>query len=184
MNDIYKTINNQLFKRYDDSYYISAYGDVYSCYKHEIMIPYITRDGYYRVDIHGKHMKVHKLVYLTWIGPIPTNMQINHIDDNKKNNHYLNLYAGTQKENIQDCIKNNHRVGNSHILILFDKEKNKTIKFYPAKNFYNYCKHNSANGSLDRTFKTDWFTKRYRIIKFESINKGVTTTSDEFNLVG
>ncbi len=47
----------------------------------------------------------------------------------KKNNHYLNLYAGTQKENIQDCIKNNHRVGNSHILILFDKEKIKLLNF-------------------------------------------------------
>jgi hypothetical protein len=48
-------------------------------------------------------MKVHKLVYLTWCGAIPKGMQINHIDDNKDNNYFLNLYLGNQTENIADC---------------------------------------------------------------------------------
>ena len=33
-------------------------------------------DGYHRVDIHRKHMKIHRLVYHTWIGNIPNGLQI------------------------------------------------------------------------------------------------------------
>ena len=33
-----------------------------------------------------------------------------------------NLYCGTQKENIQDCFVNNHRVGRINKLIVYDKK--------------------------------------------------------------
>ena len=107
-------IENKILKPYDKNYYVSEYGDVYSLYSKKFLKHQIDCDGYHRVDIHSKHIKIHKLVYLTWIGNVKKGEQINHKDDDKNNNHYSNLYIGSQKENIQDCIKNNHRVGNTH----------------------------------------------------------------------
>lgn len=181
-------INNQLFKQYDEMYYVSEYGEIYSNYSKKLLKHNIDIDGYHRVDIHQRHKKVHQLVYQTWIGPIPKNKQINHIDDNKNNNHYTNLYAGTQKENIQDKHKNKKTVGNVFYLTLFDKEKNKTITFCPAKEFIPYSGHPCKNGSLSKMFRKNWFKKRYIIIDFKKINnlselKSVTTMGDECNPV-
>ena len=98
-------INGVEYRKFDACYYVSATGDVYSTYVRRCLKHSIDHDGYHRVDIHRTHMKVHKLVYLTWCGDIPAGKQINHIDDNKENNHYLNLYLGDQVENIADCIQ-------------------------------------------------------------------------------
>lgn len=160
-------INNVIFKSYDNVYFVSANGDVFSTKSNKILVHNIDLDGYHRVDIQGKHVKIHKLVYQVWVGPIPHGGQINHIDDNKDNNHYLNLYVGTQKQNIQDCIKNCHRIGNAHKLIVFDKKENKTLEFFPANNFIEYSGHTCANGSFKRIFSRKWFKKRYEILSFE-----------------
>lgn len=184
MNEI--IINNIILKPYDKNYYISAKGDVYSTYSNKFLKHYIDLYGYPRVDIHKKHIKVHKLVYLTWIGEIPKGQQINHKDDNKLNIHFTNLYCGSQKENIQDCIKNGHRVGNLFYLTIKDKRINKILTFCPASNFIKYSKHSCKNGSLKRMFSRNWFKKRYEIIEYKKINnrlEGVTTMDDECNPV-
>ncbi len=93
------------FRPYDSSYFVSEDGDVYSVYKRGLLKYSIDIDGYHRVDIHSKHMKIHKLVYLVWNGNIPSGMQVNHRDDDKNNNHCANLYIGTQRENIGNCSK-------------------------------------------------------------------------------
>lgn len=171
-------INEKIFKPYDDMYYVSADGDVYSKYSNKILKHNIDLNGYHRVDIHGKHIKIHKLVYLTWIGELKSDCQINHKDDNKNNNHYTNLYAGTQKENIQDCISNGHRsTTNIWYLTLYDKEKNKIITFSPASDFIEYSGHSCKNGSVKRMLTKNWFKKRYKIIDYKK--KSVTTMVDE-----
>lgn len=162
-------INNKILKQYDENYYISEDGDVYSLYSKKFLKHQIDHDGYHRVDIHSKHMKIHKLVYLTWIGELKFGEQINHKDDNKDNNHYTNLYTGSQKENIQDCIRNNHRIGNTHYLTVYDKKENKILTFCPASNFIAYSGHSCANGSVKRMFTRNWFKIRYEIIDY---NKG------------
>ena len=162
-------IDNKILKQYDDNYFISEYGEVYSLYSKKFLKHQIDCDGYHRVDIHSKHIKVHKLVYITWIGNIKREEQINHKDDNKNNNHYSNLYAGSQKENIQDCIKNNHRIGNIHYLTIYDKKENKVLTFCPASEFIQYSGHSCANGSVKRMFTRNWFKTRYEIIDY---NKG------------
>lgn len=174
-------INNQTFKQYDNMYFISAYGDIYSMYSHKLLKHAIDLDGYHRVDIHSKHIKVHKLVYLTWVGKIPKNKQINHKDDNKNNNYYLNLYAGTQTQNISDCIKNKHREGNINYLTVYDKKTKKTITFCPSSDFIKYSQHSCKNGSVKRMFNKNWFKKRYMIIDYKK--KSVTTMGDECNPV-
>ena len=189
MNEI--IIDQKVFKKYDDMYYISADGDVYSTYCNRLLKHNIDIDGYHRVDIHSKHKKIHQLVYETWIGPIDQTKQINHKDDDKNNNHYTNLYQGTQKENIIDKHENKHFVGNTFYLTLMDKERNKIITFCPACKFIEYCHHSNKSGSLNKFFKKNWFKKRYIIIEFKRIKnlamfinmKGVTTKGDECNPV-
>ena len=61
MNEL--ILNGIVFKRYDDCYYVSADGEIFSMYSKKIIKHSIDVDGYHRVDIHGKHMKVHRLVY-------------------------------------------------------------------------------------------------------------------------
>lgn len=161
MNDI--IINGVVFKQVElnNNYYIDQDGNVYSKFckkiiRHMYRTPTSKTYAYVDMYIDGvqKHMPIHKLVYLTWIGSIPKGMQINHKDDNSLNNNYLNLYAGTQKDNIKDCIGNRHRV--SYITV-FDKYKNKIITFCPAKNIIPYANHTCKNGFIRRWFCRKWF---------------------------
>ncbi len=160
-------INGIKYKKYDDQYYVSANGDIYSVISEKNLKHLIDHDGYHRVDIHGKHIKVHKLVYLTWCGIIPNGKQINHADDDKNNNHYLNLYLGNQIENIADCIRNNHRCGNVVSVTVFNKETG-SIEFYPMiKDFLDSTGHSVKNGSLSKIIKRKWFVEKYRILELE-----------------
>ena len=164
-------ISDKEFRPYDDYYYVSADGEVYSTYSNKILKHYIDHDGYHRVDLHGRHIKIHKLVYLTWCGPIPDGQQVNHLDDNKDHNNYQNLYAGTQRANITDCFTNQHRVGHVHAVIIFDKYIVIVTTYPTVKDFLSTTGHPAANGSLAKVRKRNWFTDRYVIIE----QKGVST---------
>lgn len=184
-------IDGKLLKSFDSMYYVSEYGDVYSTYSNKFLKHRKDVNGYPRIDVHGKHMKISRLVYATWIRPLGKGEQINHKDDNKLNNHVSNLYVGTQKENIADCIRNGHRMSNVFYLTLKDKEKGKVITFCPASDFIDYSGHTALNGCVNRMFTRHWFKKRYEILEFKRIKnlsqflelKGVTTMGDECNPV-
>lgn len=127
-------IDNKEFKqlRINHNYFISKDGEVYSTYSNRLLKPLIRGKGkkvYLCVDIwfdgSQKHMPIHRLVYDTWVEPITINDNINHYDDNQFNNSVENLYKGNQKENIQDCINNGHRVGNIKKLTVYDYQENK-----------------------------------------------------------
>lgn len=163
--------NNIEFKSYDEMYYVSQNGDIYSTYKKGLLKHYIDCDGYHRVDIHNKHIKVHKLVFLVWNGDIPEGKQVNHYDDNKDNNSCTNLYLGDQKENIDDCIRNSHRIGNINPILIYDKKIGEEIFFPSIKEFIEYTGHHIANGSISKLINKKWFKERFDIIKRE----GVTT---------
>lgn len=179
-------INNIKLKKYDDMYYVSKSGDIYSTFSKKFLKHYIDKDGYHRVDIHKKHMKIHKLVYLTWLGEIPIGYQINHKDDDKNNNHISNLYLGNQKDNIKDQFKNEHRVGNMFYLLLYDSNVDAVINFCPSQDFIKYSGHPNKNGSLKKMFKKNWFKERYYIIEYKKIKslkdiERVTTKCIEYN---
>ena len=87
-----KQINGITYRHYQDKYWVSKNGDVYSDYIHRNLKHSIDHDGYHRVDINSRHKKVHQMVYERW-GDMPIgNLQINHIDDNKNHNNIENLY--------------------------------------------------------------------------------------------
>lgn len=169
-------LEGKRFKKYDDDYFISADGDVFSKLSGKILKHYIDKDGYHRVDIHGKHIKVHKLVWTTWKQPLGSNEQLNHKDDNKDNNNYSNLYVGSQKENIRDQIKNGKRVGNITSLTIYDKQLDETIVFPSAKHFIEYCGHSNVSGSFAKMSRKKWFAKRYILISQKRVE-----TIEEYN---
>lgn len=175
----------------NNNYYIDCDGNVYSKFAKRVIKHLYRKIGdklYAHVDIYidgkQKHIPIHKLVYVTWVGEIPSNLQINHKDDNSLNNNYLNLYVGTQKDNIKDCINNNHRVGNVFYLTLHDKKLDKVVTFCPASDFIDYCGHPCNNGCIKRFFKRNWFKKRYEILEYKHTGnlshfKSVTAMADE-----
>lgn len=106
---------------------------------------YKNNVGYNAVKISGKHLYVHRLVYRTFVGVIPSNMEINHIDHNKDNNSLENLELLTHSEN-----------------------QIKSAKFY-GKLIKPRCKccgkkmcHNSKSVYCRKCRKTDGIMKKYK----------------------
>ena len=170
--------NNVEFKKYDDNYFVSENGDVFSTYKNGLLKHYIDCDGYHRVDIHGKHMKIHRMVYKLWNGVIPKGKQVNHYNDDKNNNNYRNLYVGNQQENISDCVRNQHRVGNTYFLKVYDKQRNEILEFPSIKEFIKYSGHSVTNGSLSHIKDKKWFRQRFDIIEKKRV-----TTIESYNSI-
>lgn len=162
-------INGIELKKYDENYYVSKFGDVYSLYSKKFLKHYIDHDGYHRVDIHRKHIKVHKLVYQVWKSKVIFGECIRHIDDDKDNNCIYNLIIGTQQENIQDCIKNGNRLGNYKSITVFDKKENRQITFPSIKHLIEYDGHSNKSNSLYKYMKSKWFKERYDVISVENV---------------
>lgn len=120
MQEIWKDIKN-----YEGLYQISNLGNVrsldrkvnsiygYRNIKGKILKPLETNSGYYRVDLKkeqkNNYVLIHRLVAETFI-PNPNNLpNINHKDNNPKNNSITNLEWCTQSYNI----KYSYKYGNS-----------------------------------------------------------------------
>lgn len=69
----------------------------------------INSSGYWimRIKIKGKRKDylVHRLVWETWVGVIPSELQINHIDGNKLNTHLSNLELVTGRDNMRHASR-------------------------------------------------------------------------------
>lgn len=85
------------------------------------------RSGYLRVLIKGKNYSIHRLVWETFNGEIPSGYYVDHIDGNRANNSISNLRIVTQSENMKNAMKNGHK-GQTPVL-QYDKEGN-LIKEY------------------------------------------------------
>ena len=187
-------IKDKEYKRYlQTNYYCSQDGEVYSNFSQTILKKlYRKNNNHPYVDINfgegQKHIYIHRIVFETWVRPLFPEEQVNHKDDNPENNNVNNLYVGTQKENIQDCFNNNHRMGNVWVLTVYDKEVQKTLTFFPANEFVPYSGHPCKNGGINRMMSRNWYKKRYKTISYylcKDLNmKGVTTNSDECKNVG
>ena len=58
-----------------------------------------TVAGYPMIKINGRKQYVHRVMWESFVGPIPEGMTIDHIDGNKSNNSLSNLRLATHGEN-------------------------------------------------------------------------------------
>lgn len=101
---------------YDGKYQVSDWGRVrdtnYRGTKNTRLRTICTNNGgyqYVKIQIDGrkKFFFIHRLVYETFVGEIPNELQINHIDECTTNNHLENLIPTTPKENSNWGSRNN-----------------------------------------------------------------------------
>lgn len=100
VTDLSKFKNIPGFSRYK----ISEYGDVYSIPRKKILSTSKNWAGYLTVTLvddsgFRSPRKIHRLVYLTYIGPLEDGKVVDHKDDNKLHNHHTNLQQITPSEN-------------------------------------------------------------------------------------
>lgn len=101
---------------YEGLYEVSSHGNVYSMRTKKILRTY-NQNGYLHVHLykngHRKNWAVHRLVANAFI-PNPENLEtVNHIDENKTNNHIHNLEWMSRGDNIRysACNKVKKNVG-------------------------------------------------------------------------
>lgn len=113
-------------------YQVSDHGRVRSfinnrhgiCDNHHILTPTLNHNGYPTVCLGRRNRKlISRLVAEAFI-PNPQHLPIvRHIDDNPSNNNVKNLRWGTQKDNMQDCIRHGRLVGDTRAAIESNKKK-------------------------------------------------------------
>lgn len=128
---------------YEGYYKISEYGDVISVertiirkdgrtsrLKEKYIKPYLTKDGYARVALtknsKAKHILVHRLVSMAF-HDIPKNymeLEVNHIDENKENNHYSNLEWCSHLKNMRHSPWINDRINKANIVAVIAVDPN------------------------------------------------------------
>lgn len=95
---------------YEGLYQVSDLGRVKSLYNNIILKPRTAGNGYFAVGLYKNKQQrqfiVHRLVWTVFNGPIPENMQINHINEDKTDNRLANLNTMSAKENINWGTRN------------------------------------------------------------------------------
>lgn len=116
--------------------------------------------GYQLVRIQGKTMKVHRLVAETYL-PNPNNLpQVNHIDENKKNNCVSNLEWVT-------CAENVHHSQAKYYLI----ENTLSGEIFEIKNLTRWCKENNlTRANLQQTINDSYPRYQHRGFRLIMIN--------------
>lgn len=71
-----------------------------------ILRPFITTNGYKKINIHGKHLYVHRIVAEAFVPNAEHLPQVNHIDHDKANNCYGNLEWVSNSENMKHALAN------------------------------------------------------------------------------
>lgn len=96
-------------KGYENNYEISNFGRIKSICREGTAggLRKLTenKDGYYQIMLckegDQRSFLVHRLVFEAFNGNIPEGLEINHIDENKKNNSICNLEVVTHTENVR-----------------------------------------------------------------------------------
>lgn len=129
-----------------ENYEVNEFGEIRNKKTKHILKHSINEKGYHKVILSKNNQKfktgVHRLVAIAFI-PNPNNYkEVNHIDENKSNNHYSNLEWCDRKQNIEHSIKSGKfkitRVGQ------YDKNNN-LIKVY------NSCSEAERETKIPRT---------------------------------
>lgn len=75
----------------------------------------IAVDGYGQINLSGKIVKTHRVIYSLLIGEIPDGFVVRHKCDNRKCNNPAHLEAGTYQDNSSDMVeRDRQRKGETH----------------------------------------------------------------------
>lgn len=75
----------------------------------------VINTGYGQFSFQGESWLAHRAAFEAWNGPIPEGMSILHRCDNRRCCNPGHLFAGTQDDNISDCVaKGRHHHGERH----------------------------------------------------------------------
>lgn len=102
---------------FEDKYLVSEDGDIISIpridasgssRKERVLKLTTTRDGYLRANFFSngqssRHL-VHRIVFSSFVHKIPNGMEINHLDGNRKNNHFSNLECVSHADNVKHSV--------------------------------------------------------------------------------
>lgn len=101
---------------FEGLYLVDDSGGVYSNRSGKMLAPKTDKDGYFEyclcVNSVRTYRRAHRLVAECYLPPREgSNLQVNHIDCNKQNNHFSNLEWVTNQENITHAYLNGLCVG-------------------------------------------------------------------------
>jgi hypothetical protein len=91
-------------------YKICKEGQILSLKKNKPLSPGLGRNGYYHVELHSdlriKTHSVHRLIAEYFLSDYSPELEVNHKDGNKLNNHADNLEMVTRSQNINHGFEN------------------------------------------------------------------------------
>lgn len=133
---------------YEGLYEVSNLGEVKSLgnnkkRKEKLLSPGKNNKGYLFVYLSkngvGKPFTIHHLVYEAFVGEIPKGWDVNHLDENKENNHLENLEACSHGDNIRWGTGNARRAAAlinrpnlSKAVEALDKVTGKVVYVFPS----------------------------------------------------
>ena len=159
---IYKNIKLGLYE-------IDEYGNIYSNYKKDYIMPVLDKDGYLKISLSGGNRKtkctvrIATLVAVHYIGNPSKNLKdptINHINGKILDNHYSNLEWIERSKN--SSIRKNKGIGSiNHEAILNEKDvqeicnllMNTHLSYKEIGSIYNVKKSTISNIKQKKTWK-------------------------------
>lgn len=155
-------------KKFND-YLVNEDGKIFSKKTNKEIVSATNQTGYVLyclLDNEGKKQTVyaHRAVYEAFVGEIIDGYEINHIDCNKKNNHYTNLNLLTHKEN---CNYNRDK-SNNRFCKLIDEDGN-VIYFESQRECSEYL--NVHPTVISKIIVKNEIPERLKEIKIERITK-------------
>ena len=167
-------------KGYEGLYKISNHGGVWSQYRQKLLREIKNTTGYCKVGLtknkKQKIFSVHRLVAINFVDNPLGKPCVNHIDENKTNNHYSNLEWCTHKENSNWGSAIERRKTKRSKQIVGINIENGEIIYFPSineagRNGYHIssiCLCVNGKRSIHKGYK--WF------YKYDFIYKGVEKT--------
>lgn len=90
-------------------------GDIISCISKDRLLPFLSEYFYKRITLNNKHYLVHRLVYEAKnnveLDFALDGLTVDHIDNNKSNNHFSNLQLLTPEENTSKYFAEHYSAG-------------------------------------------------------------------------
>lgn len=163
--------------QFNQKYMINEQGQIWSPYRGgRFLTPSLTEKGYYRIvlqtSLGRKTFQVHRLVLETF-SPIENceNLEVNHIDGDKSNNHLSNLEWCTGSFNVRHSLENNlkvpakgtqiasHKLTEDEVLAICDLIQNSNLSLQEIGKQFNVSKH--CIFDIKRKKSWAWLTKDY-----------------------